>query len=214
MTQLNHQQIFNLLLKEINELDSEPDRDLKSFSKKILGYLHERPKTVCVYFQYDFKNDDKRISPTEQFLLDWAEDEWVKKDGNEELYQKISKFLEGEKQDWDLYEKELLVGDSENILKFDTLLSEIQQLEYLDKFVLLSWLLYQPETLLETCNLFYFLKDDKKVDRSEQVLLDWIQTEWIDKKENQELADVIAMHLAQKSIQVGAKRFQTFIYKK
>ncbi len=109
-----------------------------------------------------------------------------------------------------VYEKELSQAANSNLLSFEALVSELQQVnpDFDDKFLILAWLFYEPEFLLRDCENYYFLADDGNVDASERSLLEWIKTEWVDKEGNSDLADEIAAHLAQKEMEIAAKRFR------
>lgn len=161
---------------------------------------------------YYFKQNDDLINPTEQFVLDWIEEVWVQKQGNPELSEKIMMDLRGYPQEFDFYAKELSQSDNANILRFEALVSEIQQVDpsYDDKFEILGSLLYHPEQLLHQCESYYFLADGGGVDPNEQQFLHWIQTEWVEKNKNSQLADEIALHLAHKKMENAAASFRNY----
>ncbi|NEP13413.1 MAG: hypothetical protein F6K14_25045 [Symploca sp. SIO2C1] len=180
-------------------------------SKDFLDALNYDSSGLRKYLgEYSFKEDDDQVNSTEQFLLDWIDEVWVKNNGNQELYAKFLQDLRGNLQEFELYEKELAQAANSNILSFEALVSELQQVnpDFDDKFLILAWLFYEPEFLLRDCENYYFLADDGNVDASERSLLYWIKTEWVDKEGNSDLADEIAAHLAQKEMEIAAKRFR------
>ncbi len=102
MPQLTHKQLFNLLIKELNEVYQYPQEDLQYLSKDFLDALNYDSAGLRKYLgEHGFQRDDEQVNSTEQFLLDWIDEVWVKSNGNQELYAKFLQDLRGNLQEFE-----------------------------------------------------------------------------------------------------------------
>ncbi len=108
MPKLTHKEVFNLLIKEVLEVYPHLENKLDSVSKEILEHLHSNSDGVRERLsQGSFTKDDGEIDQREAFLLTWVDEVWDGENGNQDLYEKFINNLNGEPQEFNLYEKEV-----------------------------------------------------------------------------------------------------------
>ncbi|NET60883.1 MAG: hypothetical protein F6K47_33535 [Symploca sp. SIO2E6] len=108
MAKATHKEVFDLLVQQVVEAYPQVKDKLDFISKDILTHLPGNSAAVKERLSKgSFIKDDGQIDPIETFLLGWVEEVWETENGNQELYDKLLKELEGTPQEFEVYDKEL-----------------------------------------------------------------------------------------------------------